>query len=473
MPQPVPDTLLEQVSELVAQRLGLHFPAGRRRDVERALANAALESGYTDAQDCARALLRDPANRTRVELLASHLTVGETYFFRERKSFDVLAEHVLPELLRVCRASGRPLRIWSAGCCTGEEPYSIAMLLDRLWPDPGACPISILATDINPHFLARAAVAVYGEWSFRSTPQWARERYFKRRRDGRFELDPRIRRRVTFARLNLAEDVYPSPLNHTDEMDVVLCRNVLMYFTPEHARRAAEKLQRALARDGWLLVSPAETSTALFAPLSAVPFPGAMLYRKAQAAPPEQTAPPEQAGSALPAPWLTRTGQPATAPAERPRDTATAHAAPASGHAPVEKAHSEPARAARRCADEGRLGEAIQWCEQAIAADRLNPALYYLLASVEQEQNRSDAAARSLARALYLDADFALAHFTLANLRLAQGRRPAAEQHFANALRALGACAPDAIVPESDGLSAGRLIAIIESVLASQSRVTV
>jgi len=467
MPRLVPETLLAEVSELVAQRLGLHFPARQRRDIERALTNAARESGCTDAHDCARSLLRDPANQTRVDLLASHLTVGETYFFRERKSFDVLAEHVLPELLRVRRASGRQLRIWSAGCCTGEEPYSIAMLLDRLWPDPGACPISILATDINSHFLARAAAGVYGEWSFRSTPRWARERYFKLRPGGRFELDPRIRRRVTFARLNLAEDVYPSPLNHTDEMDVILCRNVLMYFTAQQARRAAEKFHRALAGDGWLLVGPAETSTTSFAPLSAVHFPGAVLYRNAQAAPPEQ------AGSELPAPWLTRMDPPATAPAEPPRDTAAMQAAPASGHAPVEKAHFEPARAARRCAGEGRLGEAIRCCGQAIAADRLNPALYYLLATVEQEQGRSDAAARSLARALYLDADFALAHFTLANLRLAQGRRPAAEQHFANALRALGACAPDAIVPESDGLTAARLTAIIESVLASKPRVTV
>ena len=279
--RPLADALLAAVSEFVAQRIGLHFPPERWRDMERGLEAAAREFGLADAETCARALLASPLTHAQLEVLASHLTVGETYFFREKNSFAALEEHIFPELLRARRGAERRLRIWCAGCCTGEEPYSVAMLLDRLMPDAEAWNLSILGTDINPRFLKKAAEGVYGEWSFRDTPGWVRERYFTRRRDGRYELQPRIRKRVMFSHLNLADDAYPSLVSNTNAMDVILCRNVLMYFTAEQARQAAANLRRALMSGGWLIVSPTETSNALFAPLSPVQFPGALLYRNA------------------------------------------------------------------------------------------------------------------------------------------------------------------------------------------------
>ncbi|HUF80183.1 MAG TPA: CheR family methyltransferase, partial [Burkholderiales bacterium] len=184
--RPLPDALLAGVSEFVAQRIGLHFPPERWRDIERAIEAAAREFGLPDAESCARALLCAPLTHAQVEVLASHLTVGETYFFRDKNSFAALEEHILPELLRARRGSEQRLRIWCAGCCTGEEPYSVAMVLDRLIPDPEAWNLTILATDINPRFLRKAAEGIYGEWSFRGTPEWVRERYFTRRRDGRY-----------------------------------------------------------------------------------------------------------------------------------------------------------------------------------------------------------------------------------------------------------------------------------------------
>ena len=186
--------LLAGVSEFVALRIGLHFPPERWRDIERGITAAASELGFPDVESCARALLSAPLTQAQLEVLASHLTVGETYFFREKKSFEALEEHILPELLRARRGAEQRLRIWSAGCCTGEEPYSVAMLLDRLIPDAEAWNVTILATDINPRFLRKAAEGVYGEWSFRDAPGWIRERYFKARRDRRFELGA-----VTFA----------------------------------------------------------------------------------------------------------------------------------------------------------------------------------------------------------------------------------------------------------------------------------
>src|SRR5260221_12605129 len=131
----VPDLLRGQLSELIAERMGLHFPPERWADLERGLAGAAKEFGLTDAAGCVDWLLSRALTRPQLEVLASHLTVGETYFFREKKTFDVLAESVLPDLVRARRASERRLRIWRAACCTGEEPYSLAILLQQVIPD--------------------------------------------------------------------------------------------------------------------------------------------------------------------------------------------------------------------------------------------------------------------------------------------------------------------------------------------------
>lgn len=466
MRRPLPDALLAAVSEFVALRIGLHFPPERWRDIERGLKAAAREFGIPDAETCARALLSSPLSHAQVEVLASHLTVGETYFYREKNSFAALEEHIIPELLRARRGAERRLRIWCAGCCTGEEPYSVAMLLDRLIPDAEAWNLTILGTDINPRFLQKAAEGVYGEWSFRDTPAWIRERYFARRRDGRYELQPRIRKRVTFSHLNLADDAYPSLVSNTNAMDVILCRNVLMYFTRERARRAAANLCRALMGGGWLIVSPTETSNALFAPLAPVQFPGTLLYRNAGGVAPRPAAFEEPPS----APQVASVVEPVAPRSEHTQETAAVESSPSPARTPDDS--GEHARAARHCAGEGRLGEALEWCAKAIAADRLNPAHYYLLATIQQEQGQLDAAAQSLTRALYLDADFALAHFALANLCLSQGRRRNAERHFANALTVLRARAQDEALPESDGLTAGRLAEIVASLLASQPRAT-
>lgn len=476
-PNALPDSLLSRLSDFVESQIGLHFPQERWRDLERGIATAARESGYREVQAYIHWLLAAPLTRTQVEALASHLTVGETYFFREQRSLDILEQRILPELLCARTPTEKHLRIWSAGCCSGEEPYSIAMLLDRLIPDIQNWKLTILATDINPRFLRKAAQGVYGEWSFRDTPGWLRERYFTKRQDGRFEIQPRIRRMVSFSYLNLAEDAYPSLLNGTSAMDLILCRNVLMYFAQDRARKVVDKLQRSLVDGGWLITSPAETSSVLFSAFTAVEFPGAFLYRRMAA-----TGPPSVAVG-YPEPWddqevaTTHASVPepaafnlalSTFVSEVSRQTGAEQAAQAEGaNLREQDEHETPRRNARACADAGRLAEALEWCQKAISADKLNPGHHYLLATIEQERGQFEAAERSLGRALYLAPDFALAHFALGNLCLSGARQREARRHFANALSLLRAAPAQALLPEADGLSTGRLIEIIAAVQAS------
>ena len=134
MSETIPDYLLSAVSDAVATELGLHFPRDRWPDLARALAKAAPTLGFKDGQSCANSLLQLSYGEKRIEALAGYLTIGETHFFRDEKLFNILEFELLPEIVASRKDMDRRLRIWSAGCATGEEPYTVAMV-----PEPDVC----------------------------------------------------------------------------------------------------------------------------------------------------------------------------------------------------------------------------------------------------------------------------------------------------------------------------------------------
>jgi chemotaxis protein methyltransferase CheR len=476
----VPDALWRRVSEFIAQSTGLDFPGERRSDLQRGLAAAATEFGFADAASCADWLLSAPLARSQLHVLASHLTVGETYFFRESKTFDALAEHVLPELIRRRRGREQRLRLWSAACSTGEEAYSLAILVRQLLPDWQDWNVTILATDINERFLQKAIAGIYGEWSFRESAAGFKERYFTATSNGRFAIAPEIRNCVSFVHMNLAEDSLLSPTAEAQGMDIIFCRNVLIYFTASHARKLAENLRHALVEGGWLAVSPSECSQTLFSRFAAVNFPGSILYRKCKA---EERGPPlwlppsdtvaQRAAAAFDA------SQPLTsyAPDRHPEIagmTLTPFAEAAAQTSPVTPQLAEKPGAfslrTRALANQGQHADALASSEQWIASDKIDSAAHYVHAMILQEMGEREAARDSLHRAVYLQPDFALAHFALGNLARAGARTAQANKHFANALHLLRSCPPDALLPESDGMSAGRLVEIVTTLLAQPDR---
>ncbi|MBI4204302.1 MAG: tetratricopeptide repeat protein [Betaproteobacteria bacterium] len=500
----VSDAQWSQLSEFIARTTGLHFPRERSADLQRGVAGAARELGFEDTAACVDRLLSVPPTAAEIGILASHLTVGETYFFREKKTFDVLSADILPELIRSRRGRGQRLRFWSAACCTGEEPYSLAILLHQALPDLEEWHVTIAATDINGRFLRRAAAGTYGEWSFRDMPAWFKERYFNRTMDGRYTILPEIRRLVTFVQLNLVEDVYPSLATETNAMDVILCRNALMYFTPSQVRNVIRNLHHALAEDGWLVVSPSEASHALFPQFTTVNFPGVILYRKSGAKlrmkQPWLPAPLDDAADMVaPAidpssPWAPRIPvappmEPAPArpveeparPETPPSPCAVAETLYQEGRyaeaadillASIDRHAHEPAAfslLARALANQGELTDALAWCDRWIAADKLDPAAHYLHAVVFVERGDIERARSSLQRALYLQPDFVLAHFTLGNLARRRGKSEDADKHFANALDLLRRYQPGDQVPEADGLTAGRLTETITAVTGMET----
>jgi chemotaxis protein methyltransferase CheR len=481
---------LSQLGGLIAGAIGLNFPREHWDDLRRGMAGAAHEFGFRDAAACVAWLLSGPLTQAQIQVLAAHLTIGETYFFREPQTLKALAGHVLPELIRARRGEQR-LRIWSAACCSGEEPYSLAILLHEALPDLDRWDVTITATDINARALRKAAEGSYGEWSFRDAPPGLKERYFKRTPEGRYVIVPRIRKLVTFEYLNLVADAYPALA--TGAVDLIFCRNVLMYFTPPQVNKVVGNLHRALAQDGWLAVSPSEASHSLFAQFATENFPGAILYRKGAAQPAaQQWRPAAPAGAAiepiaydakaspLPEPIATVATvtvplQAAAAPVavaeslyrqRRYAETADTLLASLPRHAPGSQACSLLARA---LANLGRLDDALTWCERWIAADKLDPAGHYLRAVILLERAEPEGARSCLERAIYLDPDFVLAHFVLGNLARSRGKFAAADRHFTNALDLLRARPGDELLRESDGLSARRLTETIASMLAAAS----
>ncbi len=493
-PSELPLELLENVAAFVTESTGLVFRAGRLTDLERGIASAARELDFASVEQYTRWLLTSKLTRGQLDSLVAHLTVGETYFFREPASFEALRCHVLPAVLRNRKQQAptdRQLRIWSAGCSTGEEAYTLAMLLEMTIADLDAWDITILATDINVNSLRIAQQGAYRDWSFRGVPDEIRERFFRTRADGLHEVIPRIRRHVNVTYLNLAEDVYPALLNKTNAMDLILCRNVLMYFEPTRAARVVERFGRALRDGGYLAVSAVEsTISGMFSGLSPLRHDDAKFYRKDQrlqqdmpVAVPTLPAPASAAASettlrpttAAPAPSqeshvrlvhteagdnalndqlqaLFRAGHYAQAAtvgekmlARRPGDT------------PV------MALLARIQANLGNLKEALEWSQRVLADSKLDPVAHYLHANILLELGRSGEAAASFERVLYIDQNFVLAHFALGMLACTEGPRARARKHLQNALASLAGRNAHEEIAEAEGMTVGRLAEVIGS----------
>jgi len=449
--------LLREISVFIAKRLGLDFSEDRWPDLQGKLETAAGELGFDHPGAYARWLTKGELTVRDLETLAGYLTVGETYFFRDSASFEVLERKLLPALVAQRSDGDRRLRLWSAGCCTGEEAFSLAIACVRAIPDIGTWKVSILGTDVNPKFLSKAEAASYTQWSFRAAPPWLREGFFSAVPGGKYLVDQRIRELVRFQYLNLAEDAYPSLHNSSNAMDIIFCRNVLMYFSEEQRRRVVTSLHRCLVEGGYLLVNPVEAAGALFPMFVTENIDGVTLFRHSVPPVPIDASPSPVVAIAAPAATMP---EPLRCLAPTPRAPAAAY--PRS--TPRSEVHGEEAlQTARAYADQGRLEEALVLCRNLIAAEPTNRAAHFVSAAICGELDQVDEAIAALGRVLYLDQDFILAHHALGGFYKRLDRHRESKRHFAVAMKLLSVRSRDEIVPESDGMSCGRLLESIRA----------
>ena len=460
MPTEISNELISQLNRFITSRIGLHFPESHLNDLNRGISSAAQEFGYTDIEAFIRWLMSSKLAKKDIEILSSHLTIGETYFFRDKKSFEALEGHILPELISSRQDGERRLRIWSAGCSTGEEPYSIAILLKKLIMDIKDWNITILGTDINPNFLRRASAGVYTEWSFRNTPPWVKEGYFKRAKDGNYKIIPDVKKMVVFEYLNLAEDIYPSLVNNTNAIDIIFCHNVLMYFSHELSKRVVHSFYNSLVDKGWLSVGPTDFVKPLSSQWTTVNYDEAAIFRKdAKKTHEVKDLQPKKIPSfVMPSVEIDKSLQLNKRQGKK-----------------VEEQKREQQKVdlkmdtmlIRDYTNQGRLNDAIKWCEKAIASDRLNPHYHYLLATILIEQGRVEDAVKSLKKTTYLDNNYVLAYFILGNLMFRSGELKTSRKYFSNAAELLSNYKDEDVIPESEGITAGRLSEIITSIMPS------
>lgn len=259
--------------QLVRERAGFQMSTARQRELGLAIQRAMQRENIDDVDTYAAMV---SAGQIDLDDLVDDVMVGETYFFREPDQFAYLRSVVIPEI--VARKRGEPVRVWSAGCSSGEEPYSLAILFEEM-----GIPATIVATDISREAIAEAKTARYGKWSLRG-PDAARARRWLRG-EPPYHLDKMIREKVTFERLNLATDTYPSIRSRIFENDLVLCRNVLIYLEPAVIARVAAGLHASLSEDGWLFTASSDPPLFSLSPLVAQTGKDVVCYRRTTSVP--------------------------------------------------------------------------------------------------------------------------------------------------------------------------------------------
>ncbi|MEI7499866.1 MAG: CheR family methyltransferase [Bacteroidota bacterium] len=485
----LPDSILNETSLMVARRLGLDFPQNRWNDLERGILLTARELGLKETiHGISEWLSANYLNSRELEILFTYLTVGETYFFREKPGLDAFQKYIIPEIVRDRIGKEQFLRIWSAGCCTGEEPFTLAILLKEIIPNINKWNITLLATDANTNFLKKAKKGIFSSWSFREIPKSVKNQYFLPAGKN-WEVIPEIKKMVTFSSLNLAEDEYPSMLTNTNAMDVIFCRNVLMYFTPEQIKLVGQRFYKSLTDKGWFIPSSVELNDDYFSEFASQSVEKGIFYRKI----PKTKVKLTSAVLNHPAPKLPISKKHSILPKSKAKSIQITQAAIFSTENPsstnevktlYEKGLYQQCTEqcilmlsttpsdipvltflAKSFANMGKLDEARHWGEKLISTDRTGADSYYLYATILVEKNEPETAESTLKRALYLDPHHLLSHFLMGTIANRQGRKQVAVKHFKNVKELLSGMHENEVVPGSEGMTVGRINELIEILL--------
>ncbi len=265
------DRELDQIRELIEQRSGILFDSSRERFFS-ARVHHHLSARNLSGGDGLLRLIR--SSNVEYDSLLERLLTQETSFFRYPSVFEALAKRVLPEMHeKKFWANPRTLRIWSAGCSTGEEPYSIAIAIADALMFAEAWNIEILATDISQTALRHAELGVYDQRSLGHLTPKQSEMYFSKN-NGKFTIRPRIRKMVSFAPMNLAQSVY------VGKLDCIFCMNVLIYFTEERRHFLIQRFHDYLESGGYLLLGHAESVSKVSVKFQTIVYGDCILYRK-------------------------------------------------------------------------------------------------------------------------------------------------------------------------------------------------
>lgn len=257
-------------SEFVTRSLGIKMPATKKTMLQGRLRKRMRKLGIVTFEEYCDYVFSDPGMETELSHMIDSVTTNKTDFFREPKHFQYLSEKILPEMiLNRQNAGSKPWRFWSAGCATGAEPYSLAMLLSEAVETCPEFSFSILATDISRRVLEEAKDGIYKKNMAELIPMAFRKKYLLKSKDPRDEtvrIVPRLRSIISFGRLNFISESY----SLERPMDVVFCRNVLIYFDRPTQEKVIQRICRHINPGGYLFVGHSETLNGMDVPLAQV-----------------------------------------------------------------------------------------------------------------------------------------------------------------------------------------------------------
>lgn len=426
----------ERFRKLISQSSGIFFDRSKRDLLRLGLADRAEATGADTLSQYFDMLTSVPNREIELRRLLDHLSVQETQFFRNLPQFDALRKYVIPEIVRRKVGNFRSLRLWSAGCSTGQEPYTLAMSILDVLPDPDTWNVQILGTDLSDTALTVAKRGWYPEAKLTGLDREHRRRYF-REQDGGYVVAEPVRRLVHFSRHNMVTDGLPISIFGT--CDVIFCRNVIIYYTHETAKYVIEQFFDILNPGGYLFLGHSETLWKMSAKYSLVEMGDAFIYKK--------SLPRSMEGRRFIADRRLREGPlPAGVDSDRRQNSNRRNAKQiqdlikeSSADEPVAEAASDGAllSKARTSLDLGDYEKAIECLNEANSRDGGSAEAYFLQGLAFECNNDLEAAIDSFRKTIYCDSTHSLAYFHVANCLERLGRFKSAIREYRSAVKAL------------------------------------
>lgn len=483
---------LEELATLLLERAGLKIGKDGWYSLRLALSARLGDRGSKDARGYVRSL-RGRKGEDELRALLPLVTVGKTEFFRDERQFHALSDEVLPRMLERARAEFRPLRIWSAGCATGEEVYSLAIVLKELGAAPGE--VDVLGTDLNPAAVDRAIAGEFGLRQLGGLSAQRRARFFEPSAAG-FRAKGELRHLVRFMAQNLAGP--DEPVESFGTFDLILCRNVIIYFDLPTIRRVMDHFFDALRPNGLLFLGYSESLFKVYERFEMVEVAGAFVYGRSrekapvrQEPPPERTAPkPRFAPPPHPARWVAQSdpplpemkGVPAAKPSPEERMAEVIQHCEggrfqAAIRGLVAWVSEEPDQLEANLmlgnlhGLEGRLDEARTIFAKVISREPLCVEAHVYAGLAAFQGGKLAESRVELMRALFLEPTLALGHYLLAHVLEREGDAAGARKSYRNAIsqirfpqRQLAGYYPDLPEPEAVERAARYGLAALEEV---------
>ncbi len=436
-----------------------------------------------------------PQQRSEWQELYSILTINESYFFRDSNQLRLLSDRLLPEIMQRKQAAAalgsKPsLRIWSAGCSTGEELYSIAIALDQLKFAWHQWDVQLIGTDISAAAVHSARQGLYSSWSFRQTPAALQQTYFQSNRRG-YKICDRLQQHVVFQVGNLLKDPCPSRGHGPGDLDLILCRNVFIYLDRQAIGQIIQKFHSALVPQGYLLTGHTELYGQNTSPFQVTSFPETVVYQK-----PPQAALPLPAASSPAAQWQSAVSpqppraalQPALPRLDTNLDDRLTAALQEAAAFLQQDDYTSAIRAAKRLylthpnctaarqiaarayANTGCYSQAKQLCQRVIQEHPFKLDMHYLLAQIAEDENNLEIAKEHLRKIIYLDPDFVKAYLDLASIYDRTRQPKKAKTTREHALTLLAKLPPDTVLDDHSDATVAQWQAHLKQQIAGGDR---